>query len=232
MCGRFTRTQSGQAIAEEFSVEEVAGDLGPSYNIAPTQKVAVVITDGVKRLVPMRWGLVPSWAKDLSIGSKLINARAETITEKASYRNAFKKRRCLVVADGFYEWQDVGDARRPVYIRLKSGKPFGFAGLYEVWQPPKGEAITTCTIITTDANDLMRPIHARMPVIIPRAHRDQWLDPSAADREQLLDMLKPYAAAEMEAYPVSKRVNSPSHNSPDCIKRLTLVEKPQPEAYE
>jgi len=232
MCGRFTRTQSSQAIAEEFGVEQVSGDLGPSYNIAPTQKVAVVITDGVKQLVPVRWGLVPAWAKDLSIGSKLINARAETITEKASYRNAFKKRRCLVVADGFYEWQHVGEARRPVYIRLKSGKPFGFAGLYEVWQPPEGEALTTCTIITTEANDLMRPIHARMPVIIPRAHQDQWLDPSAADRERLLDMLKPYPAAEMEAYPVSKRVNSPSNNSPECIQRLKLVEEPQPGAYE
>ena len=232
MCGRFTRSQSSQAIAEAFGVEEVVGDLRPSYNIAPTQKVAVVITDGVKRLVPVRWGLVPSWAKDLSMGSKLINARAETITEKASYRNAFKKRRCLVVADGFYEWQNVGESRRPVYIHLKSGKPFGFAGLYEMWQPPEGEAITTCTIITTEANDLMRPIHERMPVIIPRAHQDQWLDPSVADREQLLDMLKPYPAAEMEAYPVSKRVNSPSHNSPDCIKRLTLVDKSQPRTYE
>jgi putative SOS response-associated peptidase YedK len=232
MCGRFTRSQSSQALAAEFGVAEVAGDLGPSYNIAPTQKVAVLITDGVKRLVPVRWGLVPSWAKDLSIGNKLINARAETVTEKASYRNAFKKRRCLVVADGFYEWQQMGETRRPVYIRLKSGKPFGFAGLYEVWQPPEGEAITTCTIITTEANDLMKPIHARMPVIIPRAQQDQWLDPSMGDRGQLLDMLKPYPAAEMEAYPVSKQVNSPSHNSPDCIKRLTLVEKPQPRIHE
>ncbi len=132
---------------------QVSCDLGPSYNVAPTQKVAVVITDGVKQLVPVRWGLVPSWAKEISIGSKMINARAETITEKASYRNAFKKRRCLVVADGFYEWQDLGGTKRPVYIRLKSGRPFGFAGLYQVWNSPEGEAIITCTIITTEANE-------------------------------------------------------------------------------
>jgi putative SOS response-associated peptidase YedK len=219
MCGRFTRSQSAQAIAEEFGAEQVSCDLGPSYNIAPTQKVAVIITDGVKQLVPVRWGLVPSWAKDLSIGSKMINARAETITEKASYRNAFKKRRCLVVADGFYEWQKAGDAKRPMYIRLKSGKPFGFAGLYEVWKSPEGEEITTCTIITTEANELMKPIHERMPVIIPREHQDSWLDPAIEGR-QLLDMLRPNPAGEMEAYPVSKSVNSPSNNSPKCILRL------------
>jgi putative SOS response-associated peptidase YedK len=224
MCGRFTRSQSIEAIAEEFGVEQASYDLGPSYNIAPTQKVAAIITDGVKRLVPMRWGLVPSWAKDPSIGNKMINARAETITEKASYRNAFKKRRCLVVADGFYEWQSMGDAKRPMYIRLKSGKPFGFAGLYEVWNPPEGEAITTCTIITTEANELMKPIHERMPVIIPREHRDKWLDPTMQDQGQLLGMLRPNPAEEMEAYPVSRRVNSPSNNSRECIKRLALTE--------
>jgi putative SOS response-associated peptidase YedK len=224
MCGRFTRSQSIQAVAEEFDVEEVSCDLGPSYNIAPTQKVAVVITDGVKQLVPVRWGLVPSWAKDLSVGNKMINARAETITEKASYRNAFKKRRCLVVADGFYEWQGQGVAKRPVYIHMKSGKPFGFAGLYEVWKSPEGEEIKTCAIITTEANELMKPIHDRMPVIIPRKHQDKWLDPKTEDHSYLLGMLKPNPADEMEAYPVSKRVNSPRNNSPECIKRLKLVE--------
>jgi|SRR5215213_5786218 len=220
MCGRFTRSQSIQAIAEEFGIGQVSCNLGPSFNIAPTQKVAVIITDGVKQLVPVRWGLVPSWAKDPSVGSKMINARAETITEKASYRNAFKKRRCLVVADGFYEWQNTGEARKPVYIRLKSGKPFGFAGLYEVWKSPEGEEITTCTIITTEANELMKPIHERMPVIIPKEHQDKWLDPSTNDQGQLLDMLRPNPAEEMEAHPVSKRVNSPSNNSPDLVKRL------------
>ncbi len=224
MCGRFTRSQSIPAIAEEFGVEEVSCDLGPSYNIAPTQKVAVVITDGVKQLVPVRWGLVPSWAKDLSVGNRMINARAETITEKASYRNAFKKRRCLVVADGFYEWQGQGVAKRPVYIRLKSGKPFGFAGLYEVWKSPEGEEVKTCAIITTDANELMKPIHDRMPVIIPSELQDEWLDPKTADPSHLLGLLKPSPSEGMEAYPVSKLVNSPRNNSPECIKRLKLVE--------
>src|SRR5215216_4545247 len=150
MCGRFTRTQSIPVIAQEFGITQSSADLLPSYNIAPTQEVAVVIIDGVKQLLSVRWGLVPSWAKDISIGNKMINARAETITEKPSYRNAFKKRRCLVVADGFYEWQKVEDAKRPVFIRLKSGRPFGFAGLYEVWKKEDAEPLTTCTIITTE----------------------------------------------------------------------------------
>jgi putative SOS response-associated peptidase YedK len=221
MCGRFTQSQSIPKIAQEFGVTEISCDLRPSYNIAPTQKVAVVVADGVKKLVPARWGLVPSWAKDISVGSKMINARAETITEKASYKNAFKKRRCLVVADGFYEWQDVGDSKRPVYIRLKSGKSFGFAGLYEVWKSPEGEEVTTCTIITTEANELMSPIHARMPVIIPRQDEDQWLNPETKDPGWLLE---PYPAEEMEAYPVSKRVNSPKNNSSLCIERVKLPE--------
>jgi putative SOS response-associated peptidase YedK len=223
MCGRFTQTQSVPKISQEFGVAQVSCDLGPSYNIAPTQKVAVIITDSVKQLVPVRWGLVPSWAKDISIGSKMINARAETITEKASYRNAFKKRRCLVVADGFYEWQNLGGTKRPVYIRLKSGKPFGFAGLYEVWNSPEGEAITTCTIVTTEANEIMEPIHERMPVIIPKQDEDVWLDPATQDQGLLLKLLKPYPAEEMEAYPVSKRVNSPKNNTAACIEQLKLM---------
>ncbi|HXG94001.1 MAG TPA: SOS response-associated peptidase [Blastocatellia bacterium] len=224
MCGRFTQTQSIPKIAQEFNVAEVSCDLAPSYNIAPTQKVAVIITDGGKQLVPVRWGFVPSWAKDLSMGSKMINARAETITEKASYRNAFNKRRCLVVADGFYEWQDFGDTKRPVYIRLKSGRPFGFAGLYEVWKSPEGKEVTTCTIITTQANELMKPIHERMPVIISKQDEDMWLDPATDNQGLLLKLLKPYPAEEMEAYPVSKRVNSPKNNSAACIERLKLPE--------
>ena len=218
MCGRFTRTLPMPEIAREFEVSDVSADLDPSYNIAPTQQVAVVIDEGVRRLVPVQWGLVPSWAKDPSVGNKMINARAETITEKASYRNAFKKRRCLVVADGFYEWQKTGDGKRPIYIRLKSGKPFGFAGLYEVWEPPEGEALTTCTIITTEANELMKPIHDRMPVIVPKEKQDLWLDPEVKDQESLLDLLKPYPAVDLDAYPVSRRVNSPANNFPDCIK--------------
>src|ERR1051325_10913364 len=208
MCGRFTQTSSAAAVAKEFGVEEISGGLKPSYNIAPTQPVAVIITDDKKRLVQVRWGLVPSWAKDISIGNKLINARAETITEKASFRNAFKKRRCLVVADGFYEWQKVGDSKRPMYIHLKNGKPFGFAGLYEFWKSPEDEQLVTCAIITTTPNQLMQSIHDRMPVMIPKADENRWLDPHATDQEALIDMLKPYPADDMAAYPVSKRGNS------------------------
>jgi len=220
MCGRFTRAISTAAVAEAFGVEEVTGDLKASYNIAPTNQVAVIVSDGKKRLIQVRWGLVPSWAKDLAVGNKLINARAETITEKASFRTAFKKRRCLVVADGFYEWQKQGDGKRPVYIRLKSGKPFGMAGLYEVWRSPEGEDVTSCAIITTQANELMQPIHERMPVIIPKEIEDLWLDSTVQDVEVMRNLLKPYPAEEMEAYPVSKRVNSPGNNSPECIKLL------------
>ncbi len=218
MCGRFTRATSTAIIAKEFDVEEISEDLRPSYNIAPTQEVAVIVNDGKKQLVKVRWGLVPSWAKELSIGNKMINARAETITEKASFKRAFKKRRCLIVADGFYEWQKVGDSKRPMHIRLKSGKPFGFAGIYENWQSEQGKQIVTCAIITTVANELMKPIHDRMPVIMPKENENLWLDARVDDQELLLDMLRPYPADVMEAYPVSKRVNAPANNSPECIR--------------
>jgi putative SOS response-associated peptidase YedK len=220
MCGRFTRAVSTEIIQKEFDVDEVSGDLGPSYNIAPTQEVAVIVSDGKKQLVKVRWGLVPSWAKDQSVGNKMINARAETVTEKASFKRAFKKRRCLVVADGFYEWQRVGETKRPMYIRLKSGKPFGFAGLYETWKSEQGEQVVTCAIITTGANDLMKPIHDRMPVIIPKENESLWLDPRTDDQDLLLEMLRPYPTDAMVAYPVSKRVNMPSNNSPECIKPI------------
>jgi putative SOS response-associated peptidase YedK len=222
MCGRFTQTISAAGVAEAFGVEEISGALKPSYNIAPTQPVAVIISDDKKRLVQVRWGLVPSWSKDLSIGNKLINARAETITEKASFRNAFKKRRCLVVADGFYEWQKIGDGKRPMYIRLQSSKPFGMAGLYEVWRSPEGQEITSCAIVTTAANDLMKPIHERMPVIIPKENEDLWLDPKVQDTEVLRNLLQPYPAEEMKAFPVSRQVNAPGYNSPNCIEPISL----------
>lgn len=218
MCGRFTRAIDATEVAEAFGVDEIASELKPSYNIAPTQPVAVIVSDGKKRLIEVRWGLVPSWAKDLSVGNKMINARAETVTEKPSFRNAFKKRRCLVVADGFYEWQKVGDGKRPIYIRLKTGRPFGMAGLYETWHSPEGEEVKSCAIITTEANQLMQPIHDRMPVIIPKDNEDLWLDPSVQEATVLRELLQPYPASEMKAYPVSKRVNSPGNNSPDCLK--------------
>jgi putative SOS response-associated peptidase YedK len=222
MCGRFTRISSLEEILEEFEIAESACDLGPSYNITPTQPIAVIQEEGgTRRLVSLRWGLIPSWAKDPAIGHKMINARAETLAQKPSFRTAFKKRRCLIVADGFYEWQKRGTAKVPLYIRLQSGKPFGFAGLYEYWTSPEGEILATCAIITTEANDLMRPIHQRMPVILSKEHHALWLDPTIEDEALLLALLEPFAGDAMEAYEVSRLVNSPQNNSPACLEPVS-----------
>ena len=182
MCGRFTLVTPFVAVTERFHAS-APRDLRPRYNIAPGQDVLCVIRDGENRIEPLRWGLIPSWAKDPAIGNRLINARAETVAEKPSFRSAFAKHRCLVVADGFYEWRKAGKGKVPVYISLKSKRPFGFAGLYEHWKAPDGKEIRTCTIITTDSNDLVRPIHDRMPVILPEDAEDRWLDPGEHDRE-------------------------------------------------
>ncbi|HXG68467.1 MAG TPA: SOS response-associated peptidase [Blastocatellia bacterium] len=218
MCGRFVRRKTMPEIAEEFGVEEIVADLKPSYNIAPTQEVAMVISDGGRKLLQARWGLIPAWADDPSIGNRMINARAETVTQKASFKNPFRKQRCLIVADGFYEWMQAGRGKKPFFIHLKSGRSFGFAGLYENWLSPERERITTCTIITTDANELMKPIHQRMPVIIPKEKEDLWLDPAQKDESALLDLLKPYPSNLMEAYEVSRVVNTPANNSPACLE--------------
>ncbi len=221
MCGRYTRISILDAILQAFEITQNACDLAPSYNIAPTQPIAVIQeASGIRRLVTLRWGLIPSWAKDPEIGNRMINARAETLTQKRSFRQAFKKRRCLIVADGFYEWQKQGTAKIPLYIRLKSGEPFGFAGLYEYWTSPEGTSIGTCTIITTEANALLRPIHDRMPVILPKEHHARWLDPAIEDEKLLLSLLQPIGAGEMEAYEVSRLVNSPKHNSSACIQPI------------
>jgi len=226
MCGRFVRKRSASSVAADFGVDEVVDDLQPSFNIAPTHEVAVIVNNGAKQLVAMRWGLVPAWASDPAVGSKLINARAESLPEKAAFREAFKRRRCLVVADGFYEWQKAGREKTPLLIRLKSDQPFAFAGLYEKWTPPWGEALTTCTIITTEPNDLVRPIHDRMPAILPKELEDRWLDETARDRDWLMDMLAPYPAELMESYTVSSLVNSVKNDSPSLIEPVQ-VEQPR-----
>jgi putative SOS response-associated peptidase YedK len=219
MCGRFTRTQTIDDIAEAFFAEIVETDLAPSYNVAPTQNIVSLAGNSVKRLTTMRWGLIPSWAKDDSMASKLINARSETVAEKPSFRDSFKKRRCLIIADGFYEWKKVGGGEKiPYYIRLKSKKSFALAGLYDHWEAPEGKVLTTCTIITTEANELMSSLHERMPVILPPEHYDLWLDASVTNKPALLDMLQPYSPDLMEAYTVSRLVNSPANNSPKCIE--------------
>lgn len=209
MCGRFVLISDLSVITEAFDIQEVACDYKPSNNVLPSHRITAVVHDGINRLVQFRWGLIPSWAKDASIAQKLINARAETLAEKPSFRNAFKKRRCLIIADGFYEWQKEGKKKIPFFFRLKSEKPFGFAGLYEKWVSPEGQTIDTCTIITTEPNDLIQPIHNRMPVIVPEDKELLWIDPAVQNQAQLSSVLHPYPSAEMEAVAITSPVYTP-----------------------
>jgi len=219
MCGRFTLTTTPADLAEAFPDVELPVDLAPRYNIAPSQPVAVIANTAVKRVELYRWGLIPSWAKDASIGDRMINARAETLAEKPSFRAIFRKRRCLVLADGFYEWKQEpgGRQKTPMYVRLASGRPFAFAGLWDVWRPADGEPVHSCTIVTTAPNELMQMIHTRMPVIVDPAAYALWLNPSEAAPADLAPLLKPYPAGGMTAYAVSRYVNRPQNDSPACI---------------
>ncbi len=217
MCGRYTLSTPVGVLAEEFGLAGPLPELQPSYNVAPTQEVpAVLAGGGGRRLELLKWGLIPSWANDPGIGARMINARSETVAEKPSFRRAFKDRRCLIPADGFYEWQRTNGGKQPYYFRMKSGRPFAFAGLWESWNG--GEEIHSCTILTTDANDLLGEIHHRMPVILPHEDYELWLDPAVREPEELLPLLAPYPADDMEAYPVSRMVNSPSNDDPGCIE--------------
>lgn len=225
MCGRFSLYSDFRTIVDRFNVDEVTfseAEYEARYNVAPSQQVVAVINDGEKnRLGLLRWGLIPPWAKDAKIGYKMINARAETAAEKPSYRNAFKKKRCLVVADSFYEWQRTDDGKQPMLIRMKDGEPFAFAGLWESWKSPEGEMIYSCSILTTEPNELMQSIHDRMPVVLSKEDEQRWVDPDVQDDEVLKAMLKPYDASQMEAYPVSTEVNSPKNNGPELIERVS-----------
>jgi putative SOS response-associated peptidase YedK len=220
MCGRFALSATKKTLVDFFELDEVPADYHERYNIAPKQPVVVLSDRLVRRLDYFRWGLIPSWAKDESIGFKMINARAETLTEKPSFRAAFRKRRCLIIADGFYEWTETDDVKTPVYIHMKSGEPFAFAGLWEAWTKPDGEILRSCTIITCEPNELMAKYHHRMPVILPKENYDEWLDMENYDPERLKSLLVPYPADKMEAYIVSKRVNNPMHDDPDCIEPM------------
>lgn len=219
MCGRFTLTLNSSQIQAAFPELIVPDGIEPRYNIAPSQPVAVVPNDGQNRLDFFVWGLIPSWAKDPTIGNRLINARAETLAEKPSFRSAFRRRRCLVISDGFYEWrQEPGrKAKTPIYIQLQDGRPFAFAGLWENWNSPDGSNILSCAIITTEPNSLMSSIHNRMPVILPHENFDAWLDPAEQDPARLNQLLAPYPSEVMQAHPVSMLVNSPANESPDCV---------------
>jgi len=221
MCGRFTQFSTSDELTEVFSIREFADFIPePSFNVAPTQFVKAIVGNENRRLGALRWGLIPAWAKSEEIGQKLINARAETLAEKPSFREAFKKRRCVIAANGFYEWRKTASGKVPMYIYQKSEKPFALAGLYETWRTPAGETLSTCTIITTAPNSLMASIHNRMPAILPSAAIEQWLDRSAYHAEQLLSLLTPFASEEMSAHEVSLRVNSPKNNSSACIHAL------------
>jgi len=222
MCGRFVRKSTLEEIAEAFDLDISGLDFGlePRFNIAPGQQIAAAVFDSGRKLKSLKWGLVPFWAKDEKIGYKMINARAESVAAKPGFKQAFAKRRCIIVADGFYEWQHAGKSKTPFYVHLKNGRPLGFAGLYEHWKAPDGKALDTCTIITTSANALMQPIHERMPVILDKNSISAWLNPDANDSQKLADLLKPFDPDKMESYPVSLLVNSPDNNTIDCIKSL------------
>jgi putative SOS response-associated peptidase YedK len=220
MCGRFEIHSAPQIIAEIFGITEWDIEYPPQYNIAPSQDILIVINDGKRKLIKSRWCFVPSWSRDLNTGYRMINARAETVASNRAFKSAFEKQRCLVVADGFYEWRKEGTTRKPFYLRLKSHKPFGFAGLYSIWASPEGERLYTSTIMTTAANELVLPIHDRMPVITPADKYDVWLDPGTKDSSALQGVLHPYPSGEMECFPVTPKVNSVKYNSPENIKPL------------
>jgi putative SOS response-associated peptidase YedK len=224
MCGRFTLTATVDQLIDRFDIEFFLQEeeYNPSYNVAPSQSVLAVINDGARNKMGfLRWGLIPPWAKDLSIGYKMINARAETLTDKPSFRNAYKKRRCLIVADSFYEWKRLDSKTKiPMRIKLKSNELFSMAGLWENWKSPEGKSIYSCSVITTSPNELVQDIHDRMPVILNPEDEKYWLDPSITDTTKLNPLLKPLDHTLMEAYEVSALVNSPKNNSIELIQKI------------
>jgi putative SOS response-associated peptidase YedK len=224
MCGRFALIIDASLLADVFEVDPPR-ELKPRFNIAPTQTVPIVRTgeDASRECALVRWGLVPSWAKDEKMGARMINARGETVAEKPSFRSAIKSRRCLIPADGFYEWVRTGDRKLPHYIHFVDGRPFAFAGLWERWSKGEAGPLDTCTIITTTPNDLIADLHDRMPVILPADRYGEWLEPRPLGQERLQDLLAPHSPEGMEAYPVSTYVNKPANDGPECIARLSLM---------
>ena len=223
MCGRFTLTVDADSIQTYFPwLEGFPPMMAPRFNIAPTQPIAAVPNDGRNAIDHFVWGLIPFWAKDPSIGSKMINARAETLAEKASFKNAFKRRRCLILADGFYEWTAVPGqkAKQPYYLRLEDDSPFAFAGLWEEWNSPEGSQLRSATIITTEPNPLVAKVHNRMPVILHPDNYPLWLSTEELPPSELQHLLTAYPAEEMVAYPVSTMVNSPGNDRPENIQPL------------
>lgn len=222
MCGRFTLFAPGDVLAAMFGVEE-APPLGPRYNIAPSQPVAAARVSPVsnnREITFLRWGLVPSWAKDPAVGDRMIIARAETVAEKPSFRSAFRRRRCLVPADGFFEWKQAEGRKQPHYIRFRDCRPFSIASLWERWEGPDGSVLESCGLITTAANDVVSPIHDRMPVILAPKDYDLWLNPAVQDKDALLPLLCPFPPGDMTAFTVRFQVNNPKVDIPACIDPL------------
>ncbi len=218
MCGRYSLTANLGELALRFEFDGDRLTFEPAYNVAPTQDVLTVVDGETRHGGFMRWGLIPPWTKIASIGSRMINARAETVAGKPTFRDALRRRRCLVLADGFYEWQRIGVAKRPMRVVIRSGETFAFAGLWSMWKDPEGHTVPSCAIITTAANDLLTPIHARIPVVLPREIEGLWLDPGADDPGALAGVLTPYPAGAMEAYQVSTLVNSVANDGPEVIE--------------
>jgi len=220
MCGRYAFFSPAEAVKRVFALDEVP-ELAPRYNIAPTQSVPAVraAEGGSRSLAMLHWGLVPRWAKERAIGNRMINARAETLAEKPAYRDAFRRRRCLVLADGWYEWQAAPGGKLPWFIRLGDGRPFGFAGLWERWkEPASGEPLESCTIVTTAAAESIRGIHERMPAILPEQEWGRWLDPACLDTGRLSLLLQPFDQQALQAWRVSRMVNAPKNEGPKLIE--------------
>jgi putative SOS response-associated peptidase YedK len=221
MCGRFSLGATIR-VGQLFDLPNWP-ETPPRYNIAPSQAVSAVIQNremGTREFRPFRWGLVPSWAKDPTIGDRMINARSETAATKPAFRKPLRERRCLILADGFYEWKREGPRKQPYYIKLRDGQPFAFAGLWDRWHPADGQPLETCTILTITPNEVLQGLHDRMPVLLPSSAYSLWLDPAVRDVETVQAPLTPYPAEELTAYPVSTRVNNPANDSPKCIAPL------------
>lgn len=222
MCGRFAQKTSYGELKKIFGVAEVP-KVKPRYNIAPTQEILSVreLADGREARL-LKWGLVPSWAKDTTIAARLINARSETVESKPSFREAFKQRRCLIPADGFYEWQKRDGRKQPYFFRLRDESAFSFAGLWERWKAADGKVLETCTILTTEANEVLRPVHDRMPVILHPSDYDVWLDEDVRKHEFRKSLLRPYPAEEMTSHPVSTLVNSPAQQGAELMQSVEI----------
>jgi putative SOS response-associated peptidase YedK len=227
MCGRFSQSGDLEVIRKQCKVLECSVDDRPRYNIAPSQPAQVILNDGITKAAMLRWGLIPSWSKDEKIANRLINARAESLNEKPMFKTLFQKRRCLIPVDGFYEWKKAERFKQPMRILMKDNSPFALAGLWDRWIAPDGDTVDSFTIITTDANDLIKPIHNRMPVILAPEDYLIWLDPDISDTKILNRVLKPFPSDKMRLYAVSRIVNSPEIDSPECIKPVNSSDPSQ-----